>query len=171
MSKVVLSLGSNMGNRIEHLRSAVESFMKEPQFAVELVSNIYETQAVGGPEQDNFLNLVLLGNTRLDPFQMLAMCQILEEKAERVRTIRWGPRTLDVDILAFDHEVIHHTDLLVPHPRAHERAFVLVPWNDIDPNYDIPGRGKVAELRGMIDDTGVNFHLDSNDFLAPVVAS
>jgi 2-amino-4-hydroxy-6-hydroxymethyldihydropteridine diphosphokinase len=119
------------------------------------VSGVFETIPVGGPEQDNYLNAVLLANTALPARQVLARCAAAESAAGRVRTVRWGPRTLDVDIITADDETCAEPDLTLPHPRAHERAFVLAPWLDVEPTAVLPGRGRVADLLAATSMAGV----------------
>lgn len=135
MTSVVLSIGSNLGDRQAHLRSVVDGLGD----AVRAVSAVYETDAWGGVEQGAFLNAVVIADDpRLDAHGWLDRAQEFERAAERVRTQRWGPRTLDVDLVTChdgDAEVImRDEDLTLPHPYAHQRAFVLVPWLDVDPD-------------------------------------
>jgi len=139
----VLSIGSNLGDRLAMLRLAVE--VLEPA----VVSPVYETAPVGGVEQDDYLNAVLL--CELDAATAWARAQQAEQTAGRERVVHWGPRTLDVDVVVADGPV--PDGLLLPHPRAHERAFVLRPWLDIEPDAVLPGHGRVRDLR--VDDSGV----------------
>ena len=119
--RALLGLGSNMGDRVEYLRAAVAAIPD-----VVAVSDAYETDPVGGVEQDPFLNVVVELDTARTPHELLEVCRERERDAERVRTIRWGPRTLDVDVLWVDGETVDDPpELLVPHPRMFERAFVL----------------------------------------------
>jgi len=127
--RVFLGLGSNIGDRMAHLRNAVEAMPD-----VEAVSAVYQTVPVGGPSQDDFLNLVVRLRTALTARQLLDVCRERESAAERVREIRWGPRTLDVDVLWIDGESVDDHDLVVPHPRMFERSFVLVPLADVGPD-------------------------------------
>jgi 2-amino-4-hydroxy-6-hydroxymethyldihydropteridine diphosphokinase len=131
----VLSLGSNQGDRWEHLRAAVE--LLEPV----AVSPVYESAPWGGVAQPDFLNMVVLCG--YDAAEAWRRAQQAEEVAGRVREVRWGPRTLDVDVIVADGD---HPDLVLPHPLAQERAFVLVPWLDVDPDAFLPGYGPVANL-------------------------
>ncbi|MCQ3813707.1 MAG: 2-amino-4-hydroxy-6-hydroxymethyldihydropteridine diphosphokinase [Acidimicrobiia bacterium] len=126
--QVFLGLGSNLGDRVGFLRDAVAGLAD-----LAGVSDVYETAAVGGPEQGNYLNLVVELHTALSARQLLGLCRELEGAAQRVRTVRWGARTLDVDVLWIDGENINETDLIVPHPRMFERSFVLVPLRDLAP--------------------------------------
>ena len=139
----VLSIGSNMGDRLGHLRAAVAAL--DRRFGVLAVSGVYETDPVGGPEQDDYLNAIVLVNPA-PPRELLAAARAAEEAAGRVRTVRWGPRTLDVDVIACGETVSDDPEILLPHPRAHERAFVCVPWLDVDPAATLPGYGPVADL-------------------------
>ncbi len=132
----VLSVGSNLGDRLSYLRLAVDVLQPHT------VSSVYETAPVGGVEQDDFLNAVLVCD--LDAAAAWERAQEAERRAGRERLVRWGPRTLDVDVVVADGPV--PDDLELPHPRAHERAFVLVPWLDVDPDAVLPGRGRVADL-------------------------
>jgi 2-amino-4-hydroxy-6-hydroxymethyldihydropteridine diphosphokinase len=141
----VLSVGSNLGDRLARLQLAVR--VLEPY----AVSPVYETAPVGGVEQDDFLNAVLLCD--LDAGQAWSLAQQAEVAAERTREVRWGPRTLDVDVVLADGPV--PAELVVPHPRAHERAFVLQPWADLDPAAELPGHGPVAELLRGLDPAGL----------------
>lgn len=127
--RAFLSMGSNLGDRRAFLREAVD-FLGS---AVTAVSPVYETDPVGGPDQDRFLNIVVELSTDLPARELLAVCHRLESSAERVRTERWGPRTLDVDILWIDGEIVDEEDLQIPHPRMFERRFVLAPLADMAP--------------------------------------
>ena len=129
MTRVFLGLGSNQGDRWKLLREAVASLPD-----VVAVSPVYETDPVGGPAgQDQYLNLVVELDTALAPRQLLGICHRLETAAERVRHERWGPRTLDVDILLVDGVTVGDPDLQIPHPRMRERRFVLEPLRDLAP--------------------------------------
>lgn len=142
----VLSIGSNLGNRLAHLQLAVE--VLQPR----AVSPVYETAPVGGIEQDDFLNAVLL--CELDAARAWELVQRAEQEADRERVVRWGPRTLDVDVIVADGPVPDGLEL--PHPRAHQRAFVLAPWADLDPSAVLPGHGPVARLLAGLDSSGVH---------------
>ena len=124
--RALLGLGSNLGDRVALLRDAVAAIPD-----VVSVSDVYETDPVGGPDQQAFLNLVVALDTSCSPRELLEVCREREEAAERVRVVRWGPRTLDVDVLWIDGETVDEPDLIVPHPRMFERAFVLVPLADV----------------------------------------
>ncbi|GAA0238653.1 2-amino-4-hydroxy-6-hydroxymethyldihydropteridine diphosphokinase [Saccharothrix mutabilis subsp. mutabilis] len=151
MTRAVLSIGSNMGDRLAHLRSAVAGFAPE----LVAVSPVYETAPWGVTDQDDFLNAVLIVEGPPGPWDWLRRGQELENASGRVRTLRWGPRTLDVDVVSVDDVRSDDPSLLLPHPGAHERATVLVPWLDVDPDAVLPGHGRVADLVAALDLTGV----------------
>jgi 2-amino-4-hydroxy-6-hydroxymethyldihydropteridine diphosphokinase len=153
--RVVLSLGSNQGDRLALLQDAVDALADTPGLVVEAVSPVYETDPVGGPEQPDFLNAVVVGESAHPPRTLLERALAVEDAFGRVRDVRWGPRTLDVDLIAVGDLVVHEPDLELPHPRAGERAFVLVPWADVDPSAVLPGRGRVATLLARLDASGV----------------
>lgn len=129
MARAFLGLGSNIGDRRRHLRDAVLALPD-----VDAVSRVYETAPVGGPDQDAYLNVVVRLETDRTPRELLEVCREREAAAQRVRTVRWGPRTLDVDVLWVDGETVAEPDLIVPHPRMFERAFVLMPLRDVAPD-------------------------------------
>jgi 2-amino-4-hydroxy-6-hydroxymethyldihydropteridine diphosphokinase len=129
---VYLGLGSNLGDRLAHLQAAVDGLALAPGVKVVAVSPVYETAPVGGPPQDDYLNAVVALDTELVPRALLDVAQRLEAAEHRVRRERWGPRTLDVDVLIVGDEVVDEPDLVVPHPRLRERAFVVVPLSDLD---------------------------------------
>ena len=143
---VVLSVGSNLGDRLGTLQGCVQAIGDLPETDVLAVSPVYETAPVGGPAQPDYLNAVLVIETGLAPRDLLAATQRIEADFGRVRAERFGPRTLDIDIVSFAGEVSDDPVLTLPHPRAHERAFVLAPWHDLDPAASLPGRGAVAAL-------------------------
>ena len=133
MSRAYVALGSNLGDRVAHLQSAVDGFEQAGGVTVVAVSRVYETDPVGGPEQDAYLNAVVAIDTALAPQELLALAQGLERAARRVRNERWGPRTLDVDLLLYDDEHVETPELTIPHPRMWERGFVLAPLRDVAP--------------------------------------
>ncbi len=147
--RVVLSVGSNLGDRLGTLQGCVQAIGDLPETDVLAVSPVYETAPVGGPAQPDYLNAVLVIETGLAPRDLLAATQRIEADFGRARvegSERFGPRTLDIDIIVFAGEVSDDPVLTLPHPRAHERAFVLAPWHDLDPAASLPGRGAVAAL-------------------------
>lgn len=136
-ARAFLGLGSNLGNRWTHLRRAVDQLRAGSAVPVTAVSPVYETKPIGGPEgQGPYLNVVveLAVTPRVDPFRLLDECRRLEAAAGRVRTVRWGPRTLDVDVLWIDGVVLDDPELTVPHPRWKERRFVVAPLADLAPD-------------------------------------
>jgi 2-amino-4-hydroxy-6-hydroxymethyldihydropteridine diphosphokinase len=136
-------LGSNLGDRVGFLRRGLEVLaMRVP---VTAVSPVYETAAVGVVDQPAFLNVVALLASS-DPEDVFAAAQAAEESQGRLRSMRWGPRTLDVDVIAVGGTASQDPRLTLPHPRAHERAFVLRPWLDVEPTAELPGRGPVRRL-------------------------
>ncbi|QBI56080.1 2-amino-4-hydroxy-6-hydroxymethyldihydropteridine diphosphokinase [Streptomonospora litoralis] len=149
--RVVLSLGSNVGDRLAALQGAVDALFDAPGLEPAGLSPVYETAPVGGPEQGPFLNAVVTADTRMPADVLLERTQSVEEALGRVRDVRWGPRTLDVDIIAVGGESSDAPELVLPHPRAHERAFVLAPWADVEPDAEISGRGSVRRLLAGID--------------------
>ncbi|WP_243388433.1 2-amino-4-hydroxy-6-hydroxymethyldihydropteridine diphosphokinase [Bacillus kexueae] len=135
-----ISLGSNMGERYSFLTQAIQRLDNHPQVSVLKKSSIYETEPVGYTEQDLFLNMVVKLETSLTPFELLSLLQQIEVELGRKRLIRWGPRTLDLDILLFNHENIETEQLMIPHPRMFDRSFVLIPLFEIEPDVKIPNR-------------------------------
>ncbi len=155
MRDVALALGSNLGDSARILQGALTDLEAVEGLHINAVSRVFETDPVGGPEQGAYLNAVALGSTSLGDRELLAATQAVEQSWHRTRDVRWGPRTLDIDILAIGSEAVDSEDLVIPHPRAHERGFVLVPWLDVDPDAVIPGRGAVRELAATVDVSGV----------------
>jgi len=152
-----LSLGSNLGNRADFLKNAIKLLLNYPEIELVKCSSIYETEPVGYSEQGNFLNMVVKINTSFSAEQLLDVCLHTEKELGRIRDIRWGPRTVDLDILLFNHENIESEKLIIPHPRMHERAFVLVPLVEIDSKVQTPtGKAPLNEiLNGIPDKEGV----------------
>jgi len=158
LRKVVYSIGSNLGDRLSNLQGAVDALRDTPDVIVVDVSSVYETAAVGGPAGNPaFLNIVLVAETTLEPRTLLERAQAVEDAYGRDRsTGRWGPRTLDVDLILVGTSELEQPGLTLPHPRAGERGFVLVPWAEIDPKGTLPGRREtVAELAARVDTAGV----------------
>lgn len=158
--RAVLALGSNQGDRLAALQGAVEALAGTPGLTVVAVSPVYETDPVGGPEQPDYLNAVVLVEGDLAPRALLERSLTVEAAFARTRDVRWGPRTLDVDVVAVGDLRVAEPDLLLPHPRAAERAFVLVPWLDVDPDAALPGAGRVADLLAGLDLSGVRRRTD-----------
>lgn len=138
MNEVYISLGSNIGDKEETLRHAVQLLQEHQEVEVIKLSSIYETDPVGYTDQDVFLNMVILVHTTLTAQRMLEVCQDIERELKRIRVIHWGPRTIDLDILLYNHDNIETETLIVPHARMHERAFVLVPLVEIAPELKYP---------------------------------
>lgn len=151
LTRAYLALGSNLGERAEHLQTAIDALAAANDMIVVAVSAIYETDPVGGPDQGCYLNAVVALDTALTARELLALAQRLETDAQRVRVERWGPRTLDVDVLLVGDAVVSDPDLEVPHPRMWERGFVLAPLHDVAPDLVAepadgwPGVNRVAD--------------------------
>jgi 2-amino-4-hydroxy-6-hydroxymethyldihydropteridine diphosphokinase len=154
--QAVLALGSNLGERRERLQSAVAALEDTPEVTIVAVSSVYETEPVDALEgSGKFLNAVVLIDTTLTVHTLLDRALAIEDAFGRDRSVKGAPRTLDVDLLVVGQRVCDDDQLKLPHPRAHERGFVLVPWLEIDPEGEIPGRGFVADLIADVDTTGV----------------
>lgn len=154
ISKVVLSLGSNMGDSAAILSEAVELLGETPDLILVDVSPVYQTKPISEVEQDDFLNLVIVAETTLEPLTILDRARAIEDNFGRTREVPGGPRTLDIDVIMVGKR-ISEQDIELPHPRAHERAFVLVPWLDIDPGGEIAGHGRIADLVHEVDTSGM----------------
>ncbi|MEV5980822.1 2-amino-4-hydroxy-6-hydroxymethyldihydropteridine diphosphokinase [Streptomyces sp. NPDC052114] len=156
-NRAVISLGSNLGNRLETLQGAIDALEDTPGLRVKAVSPVYETEpwGVDPGTQPSYFNAVVVVKTTLPPSSLLERAQAVEEAFHRVRDERWGPRTLDVDIVAYADVVSDDPALTLPHPRAHERAFVLAPWHDVEPEAQLSGRGPVAHLLDTLTHEGV----------------
>lgn len=142
--KAVIALGSNLGNRHQTLTAAVNELAA---FITNLqVSTFIESAPVGGITQPDYLNAVAIGESELSPLALLHALQNIENAHHRTREVRWGARTLDLDLIVYGAEVMETEELTLPHPRAHERAFVLAPWLEIDPDGELPGFGAIAKL-------------------------
>ncbi|MFC6577466.1 2-amino-4-hydroxy-6-hydroxymethyldihydropteridine diphosphokinase [Planomonospora parontospora] len=157
--RAVLALGGNLGDRLATLQGGLDALAATPGLDLVAVSPVYETDPVGGPEQGPYLNAVAVAETSLTPRELLARAQEAENAFGRVRTERWGARTLDVDLISVGEVVSGDPELTLPHPRAHERAFVLVPWLQADPDATLGGT-PVAELLAGLDKTGVRLRAD-----------
>ena len=151
----MLSVGSNLGDRLGTLQRCAQAIARLPDTDVLAISPVYETAPVGGPAQPAYLNAVLVIRTGLPPGDLLRAAHRIEVAFGRVRAGRWGPRTLDIDIIDYAGQVSADPELTLPHPRAHERAFVLAPWHDLDPGAELPGHGTVTELLAGLDRDGV----------------
>lgn len=144
MQNVFVALGSNLGDRQETLSRALEHMLAHPSIALVRASSLYETAPVGGPPQDHFLNAVVHVETDLQPDDLLAALQTVENTLDRQREIRWGPRTVDLDIIFFDDKIIQTPQLAIPHPRMTERHFVLAPLVEIAPAAIHPVRNQTT---------------------------
>ena len=148
MAKVYLSLGSNMGDRVGFIKQATDYFKNYPHVSNVESSSFYETDPQGYLDQDNFINVVLSLDTSLSPIELLDYCQLTEQKMKRKRLFRWGPRTIDIDILLYGEKKINIDRLEIPHPRMYERAFVMIPLSQLDSSFksflkDVDGQGVV----------------------------
>jgi 2-amino-4-hydroxy-6-hydroxymethyldihydropteridine diphosphokinase len=144
-----LGLGSNLGDRLAFLQRAVDLLDADPKVDVEAISTVYETEPVGGPEQKLFLNLAARIRTRRSPRRLLRLCHDVEQQLGRVRGCpqrRWGPRTIDVDILLWHGRVVATRSLQIPHPRLAERAFALIPLVEVAPGMVMPDGTSLATL-------------------------
>jgi 2-amino-4-hydroxy-6-hydroxymethyldihydropteridine diphosphokinase len=156
LRRAALGLGSNVGDRLEMLQNAVNTMLESPEVHPVSVSPVYETEPVGGPSgQDPYLNAVLVVETTAQARLLLERAMSTEDAYGRIRDERWAARTLDIDLLAYGSRVYDDPECTVPHPKAHERAFVLAPWADIDPDFKVPGHGTVRDLLAKADTTGV----------------
>lgn len=135
--RAFLGLGGNLGDPVAAMQQTVSALQETPGVEAVAVSPVYRTVAEGGVEQPDFLNAVVELRTDLSPHELLAVCQRLEQASGRVRDQRWGPRTLDIDILAIEGMRVNEPDLVVPHPRASTRAFVVVPWAEVSPQFQL----------------------------------
>lgn len=153
ISKVVLSLGSNQGDSAEILQQAVDLLGETPDLMLVEVSPVYQTKPWGEvQDQPDFLNMVVVAESTLEPLTILDRALAIEESFGRERTVDGGPRTLDIDVVMVGKRVSEDA-IELPHPHAHERAFVLVPWMDVDPDAELEGHGAIADL---VDDLDVS---------------
>jgi len=154
LRKVVYSIGSNLGDRLNYLQGAVDALRDTPDVIVVDVSSVYETEPVGGPEDSPaFLNLIVVAETTLEPRTLLERALAIEDAFGRERGEKWAPRTLDVDLIMVGNTTSDTEDLRLPHPLAAERAFVLLPWLEIDAKGEIPNVGSVADLAAAVSGT------------------
>jgi 2-amino-4-hydroxy-6-hydroxymethyldihydropteridine diphosphokinase len=143
--KAIVALGSNLGDRFDYLQKALTEINEISDTEVLDISNLYETLPVGGPEQGNYLNAE----------EFLLKLLLIELNLGRERTTNWGPRTIDLDLIWFDNQKVESENLTLPHPRAHERCFVIKPWSEIDTETTLNGR-KIKDLLQDLDCSGVN---------------
>jgi 2-amino-4-hydroxy-6-hydroxymethyldihydropteridine diphosphokinase len=142
-----LALGSNEGDRLSTLQRAVDLLDAAPGIAIRRSSRIYETEPIGGPPQPDYLNAVVEARTSLLARELLEACHRVERSLGRERVVRWGPRTIDIDILTYGRERIDEPDLVVPHPRMHERGFVLAPLLELDADPPLPSGVRLDSTR------------------------
>ncbi|WP_042354658.1 2-amino-4-hydroxy-6-hydroxymethyldihydropteridine diphosphokinase [Bacillus rubiinfantis] len=156
-NNAVIALGSNVGNRYDNLVAAVNKLTDSSNINLVNYSSIYETDPVGYEQQEQFLNMVIEVNTELNAFELLKRCLNIELELGRKREIKWGPRTIDLDILLFNQENIKSETLIVPHPRMFDRAFVLVPLIEMKPELKLPGLARpiAALITELPDKEGV----------------
>ncbi|PAF20133.1 2-amino-4-hydroxy-6-hydroxymethyldihydropteridine diphosphokinase [Terribacillus saccharophilus] len=140
MKQAWIALGSNIAPRETYIQQAIQTLNEHAEIKLNQVSTVYETDPVGYEDQDQFLNLVAEVETSLKPMELLHVCQKIEQDLGRKRIIRWGPRTVDLDILLYSTENMNVEELILPHPRMHERAFVLVPLAEIAPELLLKGK-------------------------------
>jgi 2-amino-4-hydroxy-6-hydroxymethyldihydropteridine diphosphokinase len=152
-TRAYLGLGSNLGDRLANLDRAA-ALLQTLGIGLVSSSRVYETAPVGPPQPD-YLNAVVAVATTLPPRELLKACLNVEERMGRMRTVRWGPRTVDVDILSYGRTVIDEPGLVVPHPRMHQRAFVLVPLLELDRDPVLPGGRSLGSMRLNLDPLGV----------------
>jgi 2-amino-4-hydroxy-6-hydroxymethyldihydropteridine diphosphokinase len=153
----VLAIGSNLGDRMESLQGAIDSLADTPEVWVTAVSPVYETEPVDAPDgSSTFLNAVVLIDTTLSARTLLDRALAIEDAFGRERSgVPGEPRTLDVDLVVVGDRRAQDDDLVLPHPKAHERAFVLAPWGDLEPDAELPDFGPVAKLLEQLDDQGI----------------
>jgi 2-amino-4-hydroxy-6-hydroxymethyldihydropteridine diphosphokinase len=156
LRKVVFSLGSNLGDRLANLQGATDAIRDTPDVIVVDVSSVYETAPVGmADDAPQFLNIVIVTESTLEPRTLLERALAIEDAFGRERPEPHSSRTLDVDLVMVGNTETKQQDLRLPHPRAHERGFVLVPWAEIDPAAELPGHGPIRPLVENVDPTGV----------------
>jgi len=144
--RAYIGLGSNLGDRLANLQRAVDLLRAKPGVRVVSSSRVYETEPVGPPQPD-YLNAVIEAETLLEPRALLEACLSVEAEMGRVRDERWGPRVIDVDVLTYDRDDIDEPGLRIPHPRMHERLFVLAPLLELDADPHLPGGRRISTLR------------------------
>ncbi len=149
-TRAVLALGSNLGDREQHLRQALSALAELPSTELIASSSFLETVAVTEVGEDqsrpSYLNAVAIIDTDLAAQQLHELTSEIENSLGRVRQTKWQDRTIDVDLIAFGSDVIETANLVIPHPRAHQRLFVLKPWFELEPSAEIPGHGRIADL-------------------------
>ena len=148
MKQAIIALGGNIGESQFILHDAINAISELPQTKLVAVSNLYETDPIGGPDQPKYLNAVVLVSTHLAPAELLSQLHEIENIYGRTREIKWGPRTLDLDLIDFEDFIANNPELTVPHPRAYEREFVLAPWADVSPDWklSVPGSAEAITV-------------------------
>ena len=152
----VFSIGSNLGERFDYLQGATNALRATPGLKLTGISSVYETRPVGLVDQPDFLNVVVVTESTLPSMVMLERALAIEDAYARVRMVPGGPRTVDVDLIAVGDRQLAGQSLTLPHPRAHERAFVLLPWHEVDPEAFLVGHGRIEDLLTGIDASGVH---------------
>lgn len=167
MTEVFIALGSNLGDRFGYLAKAISAISNHPQNVLSKVSNVYETDPVGFTDQARFLNAVIQIKTTLNPIALLDFLQVVELQFGRKREIRWGPRTLDLDVVAIENIYYNSPRLKIPHPQMLKRLFVLKPLADIVPHYEIFGANGDVEtyINQLEKSSSVDFYLSSNELM------
>ena len=158
MTIAYLGLGSNLGDREGFLRQAAALLAAEGDITVKQVSSIYETEPVGFTDQGAFLNAVAVVETELSVVELLSKCLAVEQKLQRVRDVRWGPRTIDIDILLFGEQTIDDPKLIVPHPRLRERLFVLIPLHEVAPDVAFGGKTAADHIAQLTGQAGIQLY-------------
>ena len=153
--RAIVALGSNLGDRFDYLQKAVNEINSLTDIEILEISSVYETLPVGGPEQGNYLNAIVTLNTKFEAEELLLKLLLIELNLGRQREIAWGPRTIDLDLIWFEDQTINLENLVLPHPRAHERCFVIKPWLEIEPKARI-GNTEIREFLKDLDCSGVN---------------
>lgn len=144
--RYVISVGANLGSAQTIVANAIEDMAALMDGELVAASSLYRTSPVSDVEQPDYINAVTIVESPLEPLEALRVLQSMEDRADRVRDVRWGPRTLDLDIVTVNAVVSDDPVLTLPHPHAHERAFVLIPWLEIEPDAALPGHGKVRNV-------------------------
>lgn len=150
-----VGLGSNLTRPVTQVRDALQELRQLPGSRLVRHSPLYRSAPIGPPDQPDYVNAVAMLATELDPFDLLDALQLIEERHGRERSVRWGPRTLDLDLLLYADRHIDSPRLKVPHPQMHRRAFVLVPLHDIAPQLTVPGHGALSTLLAVVDGQGL----------------
>jgi 2-amino-4-hydroxy-6-hydroxymethyldihydropteridine diphosphokinase len=145
--EVFIGIGANLGNRVENINKAIDNLKSTPEIHIEKVSSIIETEAVGGPIQPKYLNGVIKLKTSLSARKILSILQKIEKDLARMRTVKNGPRTIDLDILLYGKEIINEPNLKIPHPKMFERDFVMKPLMEIEPNINILTKDLKSKLK------------------------